>query len=192
MAMSITALLITAIMMALFVSCIAVEIAVAKGGRKALRLGNGIAAGLSFLAGLFFMGGTLSLLSGVVCGAVTWLFASWYGGFIAKQVERQLAMAPEVVKFATANFERLNPDANGEITREGLSRLLDSGTLSAADHRMVTHMNSRLDDIGHLAGQTFVPGAGMGFGTVVDHVACSREDLSTYEQRIRAKYANWR
>lgn len=191
MAMSITVLLITAVMMALFVSCIAVEIAVSKGGRKALRLGSGIAAGLSFLAGLFFMGGTLSLLSGAVCGAVTWLFATWYGGFIAKQIERQLAMAPQVVKFATENFERLNPDANGDITREGLNRLLDSGKLSAADHRMVTHMNSRLDDIGRIVGQEYIPGAGMAFGTVVDQVACSREDLRTYEERVRAKYANW-
>lgn len=191
MAMTITTLLVTAIMVALFVSVIAVELAVGKGGRKALRFGAFIAAGLSFLAGLFFMGGTLSLLSGAVCGAVTWAFASWYGGFVAKQIERQLAMAPQVVRFATENFERLNPDANGDITRQGLHKLLDSGKLSAADHRIVTHMNSRLEDIGRVVGQEFIPGGGIMFGTVVDQVACSREDLRTYEQRIRAKYAAW-
>jgi hypothetical protein len=115
----------------------------------------------------------------------------------AKKMERdiaeQLRMAHTVAKFGLENFDQLDTRREGEFGSGHLEAALSSRNFTEGGHWLLRHMQSRISDIGHVAGVQSAPVAvphGAGHVHVIYRV--NRRDLESYEGRIGRKYRAWR
>lgn len=159
-------------------------------GPKALSISGWIAlaavAGLVYLAAPSF--GYNALLSAGVGAFIAALAVSWNTSRVKKEVRERLDIAPDMVRYALTRFNYLNSDGDDLLSSEDLRKALETTNLIGADY--VRHMLHNMSEIGHEA-DVLTSFAHPGAMAVVPIYKISRDDLTTYVQRLNDRYAAW-
>ncbi|MBZ0185370.1 MAG: hypothetical protein K8F91_03885, partial [Candidatus Obscuribacterales bacterium] len=129
--------------------------------------------------------------SGIGAVVLTTMVAISYRKMVVAQVSKQLELAPAVVKFALANFDRMVSENSEVLTSAILWALLDEGRVAKADREIVEHMAVRISDIGHVIDVAYASAGYHSPGAVYNVYGISRQDLVTYEARLKRNYSGW-
>lgn len=186
------ALLFVELLISLALPVVMIEIARHKG-REAVQNFSSRSVLLSFLAGvvLLYNGSATVFLFAMVPAILTTVVAIPYRKMVTRQVTEQLALAPQVVRYGLANFDALIAPDSETISSGALHRALEEERIAPADRELVEHMSARISEIGHVVGVSYVSAGIHASGAVLHLYGISREDLETYEDRIRSRYAAW-
>lgn len=102
---------------------------------------------------------------------------------VARLRNRDAIAAPDLVKFALANFDKLDSNGDGEYTRADIWACIESGKFSEADTKMLKRLMHRTEAIGHVYEWMLLasfPPPSFPIGLY----AVNRKDLAAYEQRM--------
>lgn len=171
---------------------IMIEIARYKG-RETVQNFSSRSVLLSYLTGvaLLYNGSAVVFLLAMIPAIITTLVAIPYRKMVTRQVTEQLALAPQVVRYGLANFDALAAPDGETISSGALHSALDEERIAPADRELVEHMAARISEIGHVTGVSYVSAGFHPSGAVLHVYGISREDLETYEDRMRSSYAAW-
>lgn len=167
------------------------------GGMKSVRrsgvVGGLVVAALSWLAGALLLNPLAAIFMALGCWSAASWSARYYGDNLELDIQKALSMASTVSDYLLNRFDRLDLDGDGLIMQADLE---EGESRDTWDKYLLQHIVSRIGDIGHIVGSrqeiTAVSAIG-GMPTVV-HVpvyGINREDLGTYERRLREKHKNW-
>lgn len=124
---------------------------------------------------------TIALSVGIV------LFASIMS---RRSLLRSVMLAPAVREFALANFDRLDFDGDGTISRFDLELVLGGESLSRPEQKLAKRMAWDLCHIGHVIQTITCVSPHSGAVAHINVYGANRRDLETYPERIRQKYAS--
>jgi hypothetical protein len=101
---------------------------------------------------------------------------------------RSVTMAPAVREFALANFDRLDFDGDGTISRVDLEITVGGNSLTESERKLAKRMAWDLCHIGHVIQTITSVSPHTGAVAHINVYGANRQDLETYPERIRAKY----
>ncbi len=115
----------------------------------------------------------------------------------------QREMAPKVVSLASARFDELDANHNGDITDEEMKTALANLSLTGEERRVLEHMRTEQSEIGHVIDSydtttyVWIPIGDSGGGylspvTSTTYVyAINRQNLQGYLAKVTEKYKHW-
>ncbi len=186
---SIATLLLIALGQGVLVGFVAPDLARTFGPRS-VKTTSIVVSVLSFVAGVLISTKAQVLIGACAFVTPTFLVSLWRSRRIAENVRRDLELAPHVVRFALARFDRLS--ATEGITLGSLGEALeDASRYSESELILLRYLEENICQIGHVYDTVILSGTSMGGVSAVPMFAISRLDLQSYVQRVNVQNSSW-